>query len=270
MKFIISLLIIVYSSFAYSQTYTVGKSPTQISDLKKKATLKFEIYNQKNELINTFAGFFFGNEGRFVTVNHTFKEDFEFGTTKNRLLVIDGDENSYSEILMEGCSNSNNIDVCTGKILNFKPKAYFEASTGERNIGEIFGSVGHCLNDQKKSFNIKSGEIKKITNDYQNTYGAFGDLINLKTKLFEVSLPKCVGDSGGPIFDQYTGALIGMYSFYYKDHYFGIDVSEIQNVADKNKIQTLHKFTKENLYFNDNCAKLKKGSREYKNCIDLE
>ncbi len=265
--FLISLL----STSAFSQTYLAGKTPDQIVELKKNATLKMEIQNEKGHTINTFVGYFVGKGGRFATVYHSIQDDLKFDKSKNKLIVHDGSGKEISGIMIEGCGNKNNTDICTGMVKNYSPKYYFEFSTSERREGELFASIGHCKNDQLAYFTSKQGEVKKVTTNYQSAYNAIGDTVNVNTKLFEVSLPKCVGDSGGPVFDQFTGALMGMYSFSYKNHFFAIDATEVKKALDENQGKVLYDLPAEKASAPvDPCEKIKKGTREYANCKDLE
>lgn len=264
------LLNLLLASEVHAQTYFAGKSPDQIVELKKKATLQMQIFNDKGRAINTFTGFFVGKEGRFITVNHSFLDDFKFEKGVTKISIKDNSGKEYSDIIIEGCSNKNNIDICTGLLKNTKPKSYFEFISSERREAELFTSIGHCNNDQLAFFTVKKGEVKKITSDYQSTYNAVGDPVNLNTKLFEVSLPKCVGDSGGPLFDQYSGALMGMYTFAYKNHYFAIDSSELKKLFDENASKSLYAIPAERVQSSEPCSGMKKGTREYENCKALE
>lgn len=267
-----SKLFLIYflSSGVFAQTYFAGKTPDQIVELKKKATLKMEIINEKNKVINTFVGFFIEKNGRFATVHHSFQDDFKFEKGKVQIAVRDGSGNEFKDVIIEGCSNKNNIDICTGLIKNHNPKYYFNFSTTDRRVGELFSSIGHCKDDQLAPFTHKKGEVSKVTSNYQSAYSAVGDIINLNTKLFEVNLPKCVGDSGGPLFDQFSGALLGMYSFAYKNHYFAIDSSEIKKIFDENLNKVQYEVPTDRIFVTDPCTKAKKGTREYENCLTFQ
>lgn len=256
-----------------AQTYFAGKTPDQIIELKKMATLKFEIYDSKGKLRDTFGGFLIGKEGRFASVYHPFKDEFKFND-QTVLKIKDSSDNEYGAYTIEACSNKNNLDICTGKIPGLKPKYYFEFSTKERHKGELFSSISHCGFDEKKTeilkpFNAKKGEVLKSTGNYHETYRDQFDADNKNTKIFEVNLDKCVGDSGGPIFDQYSGALIGAYSFFTKVlgatrfNYFAIDAMEIKKFFEENANKVLYEIK-------DPCASAKAGTREYQNCKALE
>ena len=276
MKTIITIVFVSTMSIVQAQTYLAGKRPGQIEELKKKATLKFEIRDEKQKVINTFTGFMYGQEGRFVTVHHSFAEDFNFQNTKNKLMVENSDGLVPEKVIIEGCSNKNNVDICTGRMEGFPVKSFFEPSKGTRYPGELFTSIGHCKAENRplEPFNVKKGTLKKVTENYQQTYNASGDRVNLSTRLLEGSLPKCTGDSGGALIAPFTGALIGMFSFNYKEHYFAIDVSEIVKLVEANKGKVLSSISVEKAEAKaetkDECADLKVGSREYENCRDLQ
>lgn len=266
------LLNLLFILNSYSQTYFAGKSVEQIKELKKQATLKIIIRDEAKKESHISAGFIVSKEGRFITVNHDLRDHF-LKSPDSKIIIIDSKGKEHKSIVIEGCSDSRNADVCTGKILDTKFKYYFEFSNRERNVGEIFSSVGHC---GATDFTIKTGEVKKIVKDYQTEYSRSWDGENKKVRLLEVTNAKCVGDSGGPLFDAYNGAVIGMFSFGYEnkvskniDQYFAIDSSELKSILENNVNSSLLVIPKSRINTSEACFNPKPGTREFDNCKDF-
>lgn len=217
-----------------AQDLSRGKSVKDIENARKSATLKITIIvNDKTE---EFSGFFYGKDGHFVTVHHALRASNFFFSKNAKFNIMDADGNEFSDAVVNSCTNENKVDICIGQIKNYKPKNYFVYNGSLTIKGSDFNSFGAC----KDAFSSKKGNVTNVTDNYQASYsGAWQDVYNKKTKLLELSIPSCVGDSGGALFEPFTGNLIGMYSFALNGKYFAIDASEIDKYhkSYSNKIE---------------------------------
>lgn len=233
MKFI--LLNLFFTTQIFAQDLSHGKTTSEIEQLRKKATLKLTI--STNDKMNVFSGFFYGSEGYFITVHHTFR-NLKFFENKNpKINIIDNDGNTFKNIIINACTNENNVDLCLGQIKDYKPKNYLTYNGVATVKGIDFNSFGNCNAD----FSAKRGKIVTVTDLYQSSYvGAWQDIYNKNTRLLELNLPACVGDSGGALFDSFTGNLVGMYSFQLNGKYFAIDASVIDKYFKQHSKSTKH------------------------------
>jgi len=260
------------STSTFAQTLRFGKSPAQIEESRKRASLRLSFRNIKNDNEEfVFSGFFFGKPGHFITVHHEFRKNFKFDPSaigKNyKLSMLDGAGREYNEITIEACTNANKVDICTGFVKTIKTKDYFETNGEPVQKGRAFHSIGQC----NEPFGIKKGQIVKTTDNYQSAYaGAYQDEFNVRTRLLEVSLEKCPGDSGGALYDPSTGELLGMYSFYLNNHYFAIDPSELLKYQKENFGKVLWVFKDEELYLKDTCEGIRKGQRGFEMCLEMD
>lgn len=259
------ILLISFSLNLNAQTYMAGKSVDQILKLKKDSTLKIEIRDDVKKESHVSTGFFVGRDGRFVTVHHDLR-DYYFSNKNTKIKISNLNGEEYFDYVFEGCSNDNKIDICTGKILSIKSTPFFEAIGNTHKQGDIFTSIGHCTEGQKEEYSVKKGEIKLTTNNYQYKFNRPTDSENRNTLLIEVNLKRCVGDSGGPLFDPFTGALIGMYSFGLKDHYFAISSLEISKLLQENMNKVFMKADPTRILTDLPCVNIRPGTREYDNC----
>lgn len=243
-----------------AQDLSRGKSITEIELARKKATLKFTtLVNGKGE---QFTGFFYGNEGYFVTVHHSFRSSGFLLAKDGKLNITDSEGNEFEEGVINSCTNENNVDICVGKIKNHKPKYFLTYNGTQAFKGSEFNSFGIC----KEDFSSKKGKVVNVTDNYQGAYrGAWQDIYNKKTRLLELNIPACVGDSGGALFEPYTGNLMGMYSFELNNQYFAIDASEIDKYFKKslNKIELT--LTKEMFYSNKASTSIEEDPCKAKN-----
>lgn len=240
-----SIVFLLLPLMALAQDLSRGKTILEIADARKKATLKFTtLVNGKGE---QFTGFFYGKEGHFITVHHSFRSSGFLLSKDGKLNIIDSEGNEYSEGIIHSCTNENNVDICVGKIKNHKPKYFLTYNGTQAFKGSEFNSFGIC----KEDFSSKKGKVINVTDNYQGTYrGAWQDIYNKKTRLLELNIPACVGDSGGALFEPYTGNLMGMYSFELNNQYFAIDASEIDKYF-KNSLNRIElTLTKEMFYSN--------------------
>jgi len=274
----IPILALLFVNILHGQTYFAGKSEKQIMELKKKAILKIEILDSKTNTTFVSAGFFTSKDGRFMTVHHDLRDHF-LDNPNSKIRISNSEKEEFTDVVIEGCGNANSIDACTGKINNVQVKSYFEFNQTPRKEFENFSSIGHCELYQGKSvgeFNVKSGSIKGLTKSLQSKYGTFTSKQNSNTSLFEVSLPACVGDSGGPVFDPYTGSLLGMYTEAIKkkdslnfEHYFAIDSNELVLLFNSNKDKSLIAIPKSRVHSTNPCFNPAPGTRQFVACQSL-
>lgn len=116
-------ILILTIQFSFAQDLSRGKLVKEIETARKMATLKFTtIVNGKGD---EFTGFFYGKDGHFITVHHSFRSSSFISTKNAKINIMDSEGNEYKEGVINSCTNENNVDICVGQIKNYKPKFYF-------------------------------------------------------------------------------------------------------------------------------------------------
>lgn len=203
----ISLLILLSINLAHA------RSIEQIIESKKKATLLITVREKNLKYKEIGTGFFTDNKGHFVTNYHVLEsylnkpKDFlvQFQTS-------DGEE--FSDVEIEKCSNNNKIDLCYGKIETSKKIYFFDVLNRSPVRSQMISLIGHSNEDY---FASKSGEVFSLDSNVEEKTGtSFEDRENRNTSMVEIGKyvcknGSCNGDSGGPVFDPFTGDLLGVF-----------------------------------------------------------
>lgn len=207
-KTCVLFLFFAYSSFAFAIL------PEQIIESKKRAVLVITIYDKKNlKPWGVGSGFFTDGKGHFVT-NYHIVEEF-LSKPKDYLIQIQnqkGDE--FGNVEIEKCENSNKIDLCYGSITTDKKNYYFDVLNRSPVKGQEVAIVGH----NGDYFSVKKGKVAKIEVNVEEKFGVpISEQQNRNTSMIQLSdydykSGSCKGDSGSPVFDHYTGDLLGVFA----------------------------------------------------------
>lgn len=196
-----------------SLNFAFAKSPEQIIELKKKATLLITVREKNLSFRETGTGFFTDNKGHFVTNFHILER--YLNNPKDFLVqfqVSTGEE--FTDVEIERCSNDNKIDLCYGKINTDKKVYFFDVLNKSPTRSQVVSLIGHS---HEEYFASKSGEVVSTELNVEEKYGVpFAERENRNTSMVEIGKyvcknGTCKGDSGGPVFDSYSGDLVGIF-----------------------------------------------------------
>jgi V8-like Glu-specific endopeptidase len=199
-------IILVSASFA--------KSVDEIISSKKRAVLLITIYEKNNPKVrHEGTGFFVDGNGHFVTNQHVLETYIK--DPANSPIQIQTEEGlEFTDIEILKCGNENKLDLCYGKINTDKKVYFFDPVNRSPTPSMNFAIVGH----NGGYFSVKKGEVLKISKNVEDKYGvSITEQENRNTSMLELGKYDyangfCKGDSGSPVFDIYSGDLLGVFT----------------------------------------------------------
>jgi hypothetical protein len=244
-------LIFVFSQIASSKT------PDEIIEGKKRAVLLITIYDKATgKRISNGGGFFVDNKGHFITNYHVI-EDFLTKPDKMQLRFQDINGNEFEDVEILRCGNDQKIDLCYGEIKTTQKIYFFDVINKTPNKSQGIAIVGH---NNTNYFSIRKGEVADIIQNSGEKFGvAVSDRDNINVPMVELTnydYPngKCKGDSGCPVFDFFTGDLIGVFTICYSGkqsgivHKLAIDARSVYSFIGTDSRLNYFKIPKESIF----------------------
>lgn len=271
-KSILKILFLVFVQVAYSKT------PDEVIEGKKRAVLLITVHDKMSgKRISNGGGFFVDNKGHFVTNYHVI-EEFLARPEKFQLRFqdINGDEFDDVEILR--CGNEQKIDLCYGLIRAGRKIYFLDVTNRTPNKTQAVAIVGH---NNLNYFSVRKGEVGDLIQNSGEKFGVpFNERDNINVPMIELThydYPngKCKGDSGCPVFDVFSGDLLGVFTICYSGkesgvvHKLAIDTRSVYSFIGSDSKLNYFRIPKDSIYKKPNPAsvedKIERG-REF----DLE
>lgn len=248
---LLTLLLFLVSALA------IAKSPDEIIEGKKRAVLLITVYEkQTGKRLSEGGGFFVDNKGHFITNYHVI-EDFLARPDKLQLRFQDMHGEDFEDVEILRCRNEQKIDLCYGQIKADRKIYFMDVTTKAPNKTQGIAIVGH---NQSNYFSVRKGEVADFIQNSGEKFGVpVSDRDNINIPMVELSKydypeGKCKGDSGCPVFDYFTGDLIGVFTICYKGkqsgdvHKLSIDTRSVYSFISSDSKLNAFKIPSEAIY----------------------
>jgi len=192
------------SSLVYSG---ILKSEKEILNQALDSTLKIELLDG-NKQVSRGTGTIISEDGFFVTNYHVIRPFLTMKKLDLSLKISSKSGECFDSIKLYKCQGEKKADLCLLKIEGMNFNHFFRPAIAQPKKGHGALMIGHCKGDYySESLTLKSECFK---------YDKFFEGHSTKqTKNFDVTvcstnINHCPGDSGGPIFNNINGNLIGI------------------------------------------------------------
>jgi len=252
MKKIISLtLLCFFLQLAFA------KGPDEIIEGKKRAVLLITVHDKATgKRISNGGGFFVDAKGHFITNFHVI-EDFLAKPDKFQLRFQDINGDEFDDIEIIRCRNDQKIDLCYGQIKAERKIYFIDVSNKTPNKTQGVAIIGH---NNLNYFSVRKGEVGDIIQNSGEKFGVpLSDRDNINVPMIELTKydypnGKCKGDSGCPVFDFFSGDLVGVFTICYSGkesgivHKLAIDTRSVYSFIGSDSKLNYFRIPKDSIY----------------------
>lgn len=249
--------ILFFISLIILPQVALSKGPDELIEGKKRAVLLITVHDKiTGKGVFEGGGFFVDSKGHFITNHHVIR-DFLQAPDKYLLRLQDAKEDEFDDVEILKCGNEQKIDLCYGHIRATKKIYFFDVTNRAPNKTQGMAIIGH---NNSNHFSIRKGEVKDFVQNAGEKYRIPLDKrINLNVPMIEVgnyeyANGKCRGDSGSPVFDYFTGDLLGVFTECNTDketrevHKLAIDTRAVYSFINTDSKMNYFKLPKDSIY----------------------